>query len=121
MILDAQISYEPLSAVVDEHQSPLKDLVNTVIAILKQAAINNVTAANVQEQLTIAKSEQSGSALRLLFQLDKQITNTVKPLNTEIITAIIQTVGNIDEIRNKSFKQANDYVARLKDTMSRPL
>ena len=121
MILDAQISYEPLSAVVDEHQSPLKDLVNTVIAILKQAAINNVTAANVQEQLTIAKSEQSGSALRLLFQLDKQITNTVKPLNTEIITAIIQTVGNIDEIRNKSFKQANDYVAKLRNTMSRPL
>ena len=69
-MLNDLLSYEPFAAVVDENQSKFLDLVNAVIAILKQAAELGVTSANVNQKLADAHAANAPAALRQLFQLN---------------------------------------------------
>ena len=121
LVINSELSNEPISVVLDEDQSALKDLVNAVIAILKQAALIGVTKANIQDKLLIAQNEQPGSSLRLFFQLDAPSNGPdPTPLNTETITRIIESTGNINEIISESLTQTNTYVRELSDTLTRP-
>ena len=119
--INAPLSNEPLSVVIDENQSQLKDLVNSVITILEQAALNGVTRDNVLQKYALAQTEQQGSPLRLFFQIESRIAAFNAALNSDIIVKIIQAVGNRDEIVNNALSQDNNYVRELSETINRPL
>ena len=120
-LVNGQLSYEPLAAVVDENQSKFMDLVNGVIAILKQAAALDVTAANVNQKLTEAKADTAPAALKQLFQLNSTTALASIGLTAERVTALIAEVGNMDQIVERSIVNADQNVLARDEQMQRPL
>ena len=122
-MLNGQFSYEPISAVVDEDQSKFLDLVNAVIAILKQAAEYGVTSANVDQKLAEANAENAPAALRQLFEINPAANDSLSSigLTTQRITDIILSVGNIDQIIQRSIANPDRNILSRASQLQRPL
>jgi general L-amino acid transport system substrate-binding protein len=120
-MLNGQLSYEPLAAIVDENQSNFLDLVNSVIAILKQAAELGVTSGNVNQKLIEANDPAAPAALKNLFQLNSATALTGTGITSERVTAILAAVGNIDQIVERSIVNPEQNVLARDKQMQRPL
>jgi hypothetical protein len=122
-LLNGQLSYEPLAAVVDENQSEFLDLVNAVITILKQAAELGVTSANVNQKLAAANAADAPAALRQLFSLNTNSNANLLSIGiaTDRITDIILAVGNIDQIVQRSIVNPDQNTLARSVQMQRPL
>ena len=122
-LLNGQLSYEPLAAVVDENQSEFLDLVNAVITILKQAAELGVTSANVNQKLAAANAADAPAALRQLFSLNTNPNANLLSIGiaTDRITDIILAVGNIDQIVQRSIVNPDQNTLARSVQMQRPL
>ena len=120
-MLNDLLSYEPFAAVVDENQSKFLDLINAVIAILKQAAELGVTSANVNQKLADAHAANAPAALRQLFQLNANATLSSIGITTERFTEIILAVGNIDQIVERSIVNPHQNTLARSAQMQRPL
>jgi len=123
-LLSGQFSDEPLAAVVDENQSRFLDLVNAVIAILKQAAALGVTAATVDaryEQAVAAGDTGDAAPLRNLFQLDSNAALPALGLTPERIRSMLATTGNMEEIVQRSIANADQNALPLSEQLLRPL
>ena len=121
-MLAGQFSYEPIAAVVDENQSNFLDLVNAVIAVLKQAAVLGVTSVNVIDKYAEANTLNGSPALRKLFQLDNDV---VLPdgigLNGDRIRSILASVGNLDQIVDRSIFDHAQNTVPVSRQLQRPL
>jgi ABC-type amino acid transport substrate-binding protein len=106
-MLQGQFSYEPIAAVVDEHQSTFLDLVNSVITILKQAAQLGVTMENVLQKWEEARAANAPAALHQLFQLNVTDNLTSIGITPDRVTDILLTVGNMDQIVQRSIVNAD--------------
>jgi hypothetical protein len=115
------LSYEPLVAVIDENQSHLLDLVNATIGILKTAAELGVTSQNADAQLNLAYSGGSTAEVRRLFQLDPFTSLAKIGLNTERIRLILTSIGNLEEIIQRSIHDPNQNTMPLSGQLSRPI
>ena len=122
-LLNDQLSYEPLAAVVDENQSAFLDLVNAVIAILKRSAELGVTSANVNMKLSDAKAADAPADLRQLFQLNPAANASLSSIGItpDRVTDILLAVGNIDEIIQRSIGNPAQYTLSRRVQMQRPL
>jgi hypothetical protein len=122
-LLNGQLSYEPIAAVVDENQSNFSDLVNSVITILKQAAELGVTSANVTQKLAAANAVDAPAALRQLFSLNTNPNANLLSIGirTDRITDIILAVGNIDQIVQRSIVNPDQNILARSAQMQRPL
>ena len=120
-LLNGQLSYEPLAAVVDENQSKFLDLVNAVIAILKQAAELGVTSNNVAQKLEEANAANAPAALRQLFQLNANANLSSIGITPQRVTDIILALGNIDEIVQRSIVNPDQNTLARNVQMQRPL
>jgi ABC-type amino acid transport substrate-binding protein len=120
-LLNGQLSYEPLAAAVDENQSKFLDLVNGVIAILKQAAELGVTSANVTEKLQEANAANAPASLRQLFQLNANANLSSIGISAQRVTDIILALGNIDEIVQRSIVNPDQNTLARNVQMQRPL
>lgn len=109
----------------DENQSKFLDLVNAVIAILKQAAELDVTSANVEQKLAAANASNAPAALRQLFSLNPNANANANlssiGITPERITEIILAVGNIDQIVERSIVNPNQNTLTRSAQMQRPL
>ena len=85
-MLNGQLSYEPIAAVVDENQSKLLDMVNSVIGILRQAGALGVTSDNVNQKLIKANVDTAPSALREFFQLNSSTALTGVGITAQRVT-----------------------------------
>jgi general L-amino acid transport system substrate-binding protein len=120
-LLNGQLSYEPIAAVVDENQSKLLDMVNSVIAILNQAAALGVTADNVNQKLTEANDPAAPAALKQLFQLNSSTALTSIGITSQRVTNLIAAVGNMDQIVARSILNPDQNVLARDKQMQRPL
>ncbi|MEI6111255.1 MAG: transporter substrate-binding domain-containing protein, partial [Cyanobium sp. ELA712] len=120
-LLNGQLSYEPLAAAVDENQSKFLDLVNAVIAILKQAAELGVTSANVTQKLQEANAANAPASLRQLFQLNANANLSSIGISAQRVTDIILALGNIDEIVQRSIVNPDQNTLARNVQMQRPL
>ncbi len=120
-MLNDLLSYEPFAAVVHENQSTFLDLVNGVIAILKQAAELGVTSANINHKLADAHAANAPAALRQLFQLNANATLSSIGITTERFSEIILAVGNIDQIVERSIVNPHQNTLARSAQMQRPL
>lgn len=121
-MLAGQLSYEPIAAVVDENQSKFLDLVNAVIAILKEAASLGVTSANASDKYAEATAINGSAELRKLFQLDP---DAALPdgigLNGDRIKSILVSVGNLDQIVHRSIFNYAQNTVPVSHQLQRPL
>ena len=120
-LVNGQLSYEPIAAVVDENQSKLLDMVNAVIAILKQAAALGVTSDNVNQKLIDATATDATAALRQLFQLNTTTALTSIGITSQRVTDLIAAVGNMDQIVARSIVNPDQNVLARDKQMQRPL
>jgi general L-amino acid transport system substrate-binding protein len=120
-LLNGQLSYEPIAAVVDENQSKLLDMVNSVIAILNQAAALGVTADNVNQKLIEANDPAAPAALKQLFQLNSSTALTSIGITSQRVTNLIAAVGNMDQIVARSIINPEQNVLASDKQMQRPL
>jgi hypothetical protein len=120
-LVNGQLSYEPLAAVVDENQSGFLDVVNSVIAILKQAASLGVTSDNVNQKLIDANDPTAPAALKQLFQLNSSTALSSIGITTTRVTDLLAAVGNIDQIVERSIVNPNQNVLARDKQMQRPL
>ena len=122
-MLNGQLGYEPIAAVVDENQSKFLDLVNAVITILKQAAELGVTSANVNQKLVAANAADAPAALRQLFSLNTNPNANLLSIGitTDRITDIIFAVGNIDQIVGRSIVNRDQNTLAYSAQIQRPL
>ena len=120
-LVAGQLSYEPLAAVVDENQSNFLDIVNSVIAILKQAASLGVTSDNVNQKLIEANDPAAPAALKQLFQLNSSTDLSSIGITTTRVTDLLAAVGNIDQIVARSIVNPEQNVLARDKQMQRPL
>jgi general L-amino acid transport system substrate-binding protein len=121
-LLSSTLSYEPLTAVVDENQSHFLDLINALIAILQKAAELDVNSDNVNERFTLALANEGQTELRSLFQLDPgAVLPTSLGLTPERIKAILAYGGNIDEITSRSVFAFEQNTVPLAQRLIRPI
>jgi general L-amino acid transport system substrate-binding protein len=122
-MLNGHYSYEQIAVVVDEDQSKFLDLVNAVIAILKHAAECGVTSANVDQKLAEAKAENAPAALRQLFKINPAANSGLSSigLTTQRIIDIILSVGNIDQIIQRSIANPDRSILSRTSQLHRPL
>ena len=120
-LLNGQLSYEPIAAVVDENQSKLLDMVNAVIGILRQAAALGVTSDNVNQKLIKANVDTDPSALRELFQLNSSTALTGIGITAQRVTELIAAVGNMDQIVARWIVNPDQNVLPRDRQLQRPL
>ena len=120
-MLNGQLSYEPIAAVVDENQSKFLDLVNAVIAILKQAAELGVTSTNANERWTEAIEANGSEPLRHLFQLNADAALPSIGITPDRIKSILLAVGNIDEISQRFIPNSDQNTLPTKRQIHRSL
>jgi general L-amino acid transport system substrate-binding protein len=120
-LLNGQLSYEPIAAVVDENQSKLLDMVNAVIAILKQAAALGVTSDNVNEKLIEANDPAAPAALKHLFQLNSSTALTGIGITSQRVTDLIAAAGNMDQIVARWIVNPDQNVLARDKQLQRPL
>jgi hypothetical protein len=97
------------------------DLVNGVIAILKQAAALGVTSDNVNQKQLDANADNAPAALRQLFQLNSTTALSSIGITSDRVTAILKAVGNIDQIVSRSIVNPEQNVLARDKQMQRPL
>jgi general L-amino acid transport system substrate-binding protein len=120
-LLDGQLNYDPIAAVVDENQSKFLDLVNAVIAVLKQAAELGVTSTNANERWTEAIDANGPAPLRQLFQLNSDAALASIGITPDRIRTILLTFGNIDEILERSIANSDQNTLPTKQQIHRSL
>jgi hypothetical protein len=96
-------------------------MVNSVIAILKQAAALGVTADNVNQKLIEANDPDAPSALKQLFQLNTTTALTSIGITSQRVTNLIAAVGNMDQIVARSIVNPEQNVLARDKQMQRPL
>ena len=99
-ILDYVLSKEPLAPASIGGDQRLSDAMRWVIYALFTAEELNINSQNIQEKLTLAKSNPNMTSLRRFLGIDGGLGQKIG-LSNDFVVNIIKSTGNYKEIYNR--------------------
>ena len=101
IILDDVLSKEPLAPASDGHDQKLADAMRWIIFALISAEEQEITKANIDEKVQLAKNNPQLKPLRRFLGIDSGLGEKIG-LSNDFVVKIIRTTGNYGEIYERN-------------------